>query len=241
MLNLKNITYHYEQKTALNSVDIRIEAGESIALIGQNGCGKSTLLKILNGLIFPSEGVFDFENESITEKRLKDKKFSRDFHQKIGFVFQNSDVQLFCTSVREELAFGPRQMKLPREEVQRRVQEMLALMEIESIADEVPHHLSGGEMKRVAIGAALTMAPQVITLDEPLNNIDPKGKRFLIDILKKLNLSGKTLICATHEFDLMGGLFTRAIVFSKDHEIIADGAFETIVKDRAFLEAHNII
>lgn len=242
MIELNNVSFYYNNKNkALNNITLNIKEGESIALIGPNGSGKSTLLKLLNGLVFPKEGTYKFDNEEITEKKLNKSTFSKLFHKRIGFVFQNSDAQLFSANVYDEIAFGPRQMGLSESEVSKRVNDCLELLNIESLKDREPYNLSGGEKKRVAIASVLSMNPEVIVLDEPMNEIDPKGKRFLKDFFIKLNESGKTIICSTHEFHYVDGLFKRALVFSENHEIIKDADFNSIINDKIFLLDHNII
>lgn len=241
MIRLEGVSFKYKNKLALNKIDINIEAGESIAIIGPNGSGKSTLLKLLSGIIFPSEGKYLFDGIEINEKELRDNKFSKSFHKKIGFIFQNSDTQLFCSTVFEEIAFGPIQMGLSNEETEKRVNGCLRMLNIEKIKDEHPYNLSGGEKKRVAIASILALNPEVLVLDEPMNGIDPKGKKFLRELLIMLNRSGKTIICATHDFEYVDGVFKRAIVFSENHEIIRDDKYESIIEDRGFLEEYNII
>lgn len=241
MIKINNVTYSYNNRTALKDISTKINKGESVALIGPNGSGKSTFLKLLNGIIFPKEGEYIFNEKSITEKSLNNNNFSKLFHKKIGFVFQNSDTQLFCSSVYEEIAFGPRQMGIKDEEVNKRVHDCLKLLNIEKIKHEAPYNLSGGEKKRVAIACILSMNPEVIVLDEPMSGIDPKGKKFLKELMKKLNASGKTLICSTHDFEYVDGIFKRAIVFSCDHKIIRDDDYEKVIKDEEFLIKNNII
>ena len=117
MIELQNVSYAYEGSTALDGIDFKIEKGESVCLLGPNGSGKSTLLKLINGLIFASSGSYLFDGEEITQKKLKDVKFSKHFHQRLGFVFQDSEAQLFCSNVYDEIAFGPRQMGMDEETV----------------------------------------------------------------------------------------------------------------------------
>jgi cobalt/nickel transport system ATP-binding protein len=241
MIRLEGVSFKYKNKLALDKIDINIEAGESIAIIGPNGSGKSTLLKLLNGIIFSSEGKYLFDKTEINEGRLKDNKFSKYFHKRIGFIFQNSDTQLFCSTVFEEIAFGPIQMGLSNEEIENRVNGCLRMLNIEKIKDEHPYNLSGGEKKRVAIASILALNPEVLVLDEPMNGIDPKGKKFLKELLVALNRSGKTIICATHDFEYVDGVFKRAIVFSEDHNIIRDDKYGSVIEDRRFLEKYNII
>lgn len=241
MINLENISFTYKNKTALDNVNVQINEGESIAIIGPNGSGKSTLLKLLNAIIFPSKGKYTFNNSEINEEYLRDNKNLKSFHKRLGFVFQNSDAQLFCPTVFEEIAFGLMQMELSEEVVEERVTDCLNLLNIEKLKEEHPYNLSGGEKKRVAIASVLAMNPEVITFDEPMNGIDPKGKRFLRDLFIDLNNSGKTIICATHDFEYIQGVFNRAIVFSEEHKIIRDDVYEKVIKDETFLREYNII
>lgn len=241
MIKLENISFTYKNKLALDKVNVNIEEGESIAIIGPNGSGKSTLLKLLNAIIFPNEGEYIFDKDKINEEVLKENKFLKSFHKRLGFVFQNSDTQLFCSTVFEEIAFGLMQMELPEDEVNKRVYDCMSLLNIDKLKDEHPYNLSGGEKKRVAIASVLAMNPEVICMDEPMNGIDPKGKRFLRELLIDLNKCGKTIICATHDFEYIEGIFNRVIVFSEEHKIIRDDKYETVIKDEEFLRKYNII
>ena len=132
-------------------------------------------------------------------------------------------------------------MGLSNEEIEKRVSSCLRMLNIEKVKDEHPYNLSGGEKKRVAIASVLALNPEVLVLDEPMNGIDPKGKKFLKELLIMLNKSGKTIICATHDFEYVEGIFKRGIVFSENHNIIRDDRYENIIKDKQFLEEHNII
>ncbi|MEQ8156093.1 MAG: ABC transporter ATP-binding protein [Clostridiaceae bacterium] len=241
MIELENISFTYKNKIALDNVNVQIKEGESIAVIGPNGSGKSTFLKLLNAIIFPSEGKYAFDKTEITAQTLNDVRYLKLFHKRLGFVFQNSDAQLFCSTVFDEVAFGLLQMELPEEEVNKRAGDCLKLLNIYKQKDEHPYNLSGGEKKRVAIASVLAMNPEVITLDEPMNEIDPKGKRFLKELLISLNISGKTIICATHDFEYVQGVFNRAIVFSEEHKIVRDDKYENVINDKDFLRKYNII
>ncbi|WP_160687412.1 ABC transporter ATP-binding protein [Clostridium sp. C2-6-12] len=241
MIKLENISFTYKNKTALDNVNVQINQGESIAIIGPNGSGKSTFLKLLNAIVFPSKGKYTFNNIEVNEEYLKDNKNLKLFHKKLGFIFQNSDAQLFCPTVFEEIAFGLMQMELSEDEVNERVNDCLSLLNIEKLKDEHPYNLSGGEKKRVAIASVIAMNPEIVTLDEPMNGIDPKGKRFLRNLFIDLNNSGKTIICATHDFEYIEGVFNRAIVFSEDHKIIRDDAYDKVIRDEGFLREYNII
>lgn len=239
---MKNIYYSYESGVlALKNVSLEINEGESVAFIGPNGSGKSTIMKLINGLVNPSSGSYSFEGNEITLKKFQNDLFLKSFHKKIGFVFQNSEVQLFCSNVYEEIAFGLRQMNMPEEEVQKRVEDILKLLKVEDLKHRQPYHLSGGEKRKIAIASVLVMNPEVLVFDEPMNGLDPESKRFLKELMMKLNKAGKTVLCSTHDFEYVEGVFKRAIVFSKDHTIIRDGDYKEIMEDREFLFNNNII
>jgi len=240
MIEIKNLNFKYKTNVALKDVSLKIREGESVALIGPNGSGKSTFLKLINGIVFGNSGSYIFDGEEITEKRLQDNRVSKLFHKRIGFVFQNSDAQLFCPNVYEEVAFGPRQMGMDDGEVDKRVRDCLKLLDIEKLKDREPYNLSGGEKRKVAIASVLSLNPEVLVLDEPMNGIDPKGKRFLRELILRLNKSGKTIICSTHDFEYVKGIFKRVVVFSEEHTILRDDAYDSVIGDEEFLIKHNI-
>jgi cobalt/nickel transport system ATP-binding protein len=192
-------------------------------------------------LVFPDAGSYSFDGAVISRARLKDQLVSKSFHQRMGFMFQNSDAQLFCASVRDEVAFGPRQMGLAEAEIERRVDDCLGLLGIAALASRVPYHLSCGEKRKVALASALALNPDVLVLDEPMNGLDPRTKRFLRDFLILMRSAGKTIVCATHDFEYVEGVFDRAAVFSTSHEISRTGSYQEIIDDRGFLEANNIL
>ncbi len=219
IIECNNLCYAYDNYIALRHVTFSVSAGETVVLQGPNGCGKSTLLKLLNGLIFPAEGTFRFQGKDITEKSLKDKRFAKEFHQKVGFIFQDSSLQLFTGSVEEEIAFGPRQMGLSEEAVTQRVNDVLQLTGLTALRDRAPYHLSGGEKKKTAIACILSMNPEVLVLDEPLAGLDTKTQQWLVSFLKELQSAGKTLIISTHNNALAEELGHRFIRMNDDHTI----------------------
>ncbi len=241
MIEIKNVTYSYLDIIALNNINLEIKPGEAVALMGANGCGKSTLLKLINGIISPERGSYRFDGEEITHKKLQDNKFSKQLHQRIGFVFQNSDTQLFCSSVFEEIAFGPRQMGLDELEVTKRVKDCLKLLNIENFESRIPYHLSGGEKRKVAIACVMSLNPDVLVLDEPMNGLDPKTQRWLVEFLVKLNKAGKTLIFSTHNLELVHEISTRAILFNEEHTIVADMSTKELLKDINLLKKVNLV
>ena len=241
MIALTNLNFGYGDSLLLADLSLSINAGESVALIGPNGSGKSTLLRLLCGVLHPDSGSYTFAGENIDRRSLKQAAFAKRFHQRVGFLFQNSDSQLFCPLVREEVGFGPRQMGLPEALVQERIDDCLQLLGIGNLADAVPYHLSEGEKRKVALASVLALNPDVLLLDEPMNGLDPRTKRFLTGFLIELNQAGKTLICATHELEAGQSLFHRAIVFSSDHCVVADGSYAQIIADTELLREHNIL
>ena len=219
LIELRDVCFAYNGQIALKHIDMSVQAGRTVVLQGSNGCGKSTLLKLINGLIYPEIGTYTFSGEQITEKKMKDSAFSKRFHQRIGFVFQNPDAQLFCNNVRDEIAFGPVQMGLPDEEIERRVNDMMELIGITSLADRAPYHLSGGEKKRVAIASVLSMNPEVLTLDEPLAGLDKRTQDWLFEFLLQLQSIGKTLILSTHDDALAHRIGDNIVYMTEEHTI----------------------
>lgn len=219
LFSLDNVCFAYEGHIALRYITLDVARGETVVLQGSNGCGKSTLLKLLNGLVYAEEGTYKFDGDVIDEKSLKDNVFSKQFHQRVGFIFQNSDVQLFCGNVEEEISFGPRQMGLSEEEVKRRTDDVIALLGIEDLRERAPYHLSGGEKRKVAIACILSMNPEALVLDEPLAGLDRKTQEWLVGFLLDLKKAGKTLIVSTHNDELAHTLADRLVVIGDDHSI----------------------
>ncbi len=219
LFSLDNVCFAYEGHIALRYITLDVARGETVVLQGSNGCGKSTLLKLLNGLVYAEEGTYKFDGDVIDEKSLKDNVFSKRFHQRVGFIFQNSDVQLFCGNVEEEISFGPRQMGLSEEEVKRRTDDVIALLGIEDLRERAPYHLSGGEKRKVAIACILSMNPEALVLDEPLAGLDRKTQEWLVGFLLDLKKAGKTLIVSTHNDELAHTLADRLVVIGDDHSI----------------------
>lgn len=219
MIHIENGKYIYENQIGMDHINLDIKKGESVSIMGPNGAGKSTLLKIIVGLFALSEGKYTFDGEEINKAYIKDLKRVSNLYRKIGFVFQNSDVQLFNFSVYEELAFGVRQFGLPETEVERRVEDCLKLLQIEHLKNRVPYQLSGGEKKLVAIGSVLTMNPEVIILDEPFNGLSTRYVELIRDILYSLKKGGKTIIITSHHFNQVSDLVDSLYLFGEEHTI----------------------
>ncbi|MBO4382815.1 MAG: ABC transporter ATP-binding protein [Clostridia bacterium] len=220
LFELSNVCFAYEGHIALRYITLDIAPGETVVFQGPNGCGKSTLMKLLNGLVFPEEGTYRFDGDEISEKTLKDTTFSKRFHQRVGFIFQNADVQLFCANVEEEISFGPRQMGLSEEEIRQRTDDVIALLDIEKLRERAPYHLSGGEKRKVAIACILSMNPEALVLDEPLAGLDRKTQEWLVGFLLQMKAAGKTLVISTHNDELAHTLADRIVTIDEDHTVV---------------------
>ena len=205
MIKLDDICFAYDSTPVLKHFSTEVADGEFVVIKGDNGCGKSTLLNIINALEFAEIGTYTFDGTVIDKKAMKNEQFAKAFHQKIGYVFQNTDAQLFCSSVYDEIAFAPRQMQLDEAEVAKRVDDMLKLTGTEHLKERAPFHLSMGEKKKVAVASVLAMNPQVIILDEPMNFLDKKSREWLVEFLNQMHSVGKTIIIVSHtdDFDKM--------------------------------------
>ena len=220
MIQLEHIDYDYQGIPALRDITYTFEMGRCYCLEGPNGCGKSTLFRILNGLAFPARGRYVLDSDAITEKRLRDDTFAKAFHAKIGYVFQNAEVQLFCKSVEDEIAFGLFQLGLPEGEIEERVEKYIRQLNLASLRKRTPYNLSGVEKKRVALAAVLAMDPPILMFDEPLSGLDEDGQCWITDFIRALKSTGKLIIISTHNRRLAGQLADVHVRMNKDHRII---------------------
>ncbi len=242
VFELKKVYFSYLGKfPALCGVDIRIHPGQKVSIIGANGSGKSTFLQLLDGLIFPDQGSIDFYGQRLTEKIFNDPQFSRLFRRQVGFVFQNSDLQLFCPTVREDIVFGPLQLGLAKDEVQKRLEKLCATLKIEDLLERPVHQLSIGEKRKVAMASTLIIDPEIFILDEPTAGLDPSTTRQIIDLLIEENNAGKTIITATHDLHIVEEISDTVYVFGRKQEIVKSGAPIDILKDSALLEENNLV
>jgi len=242
IIEFKNINYSYFGKIpALKNISLEINSGEMFCIIGQNGSGKSTLLNIMNALVFSDSGEFYFKGNKITEKSIHDKNINLQLRKSMGYIFQNTDVQLFCPSVIDELLFAPMQLNMPVEEARERAEQILSYLNIEYLRERAVHMLSGGEKKKVAIASILTMNPEILLIDEPLAGLDPKTQTFFLELLMDLNRAGKTIIFTTHHLDLVDHIQPRVAVLSEDHTIQHTGTASEILSNEKFLISMNII
>jgi cobalt/nickel transport system ATP-binding protein len=238
--DIRDVSYRYNQVTALNSLSMQVRRGERVALLGANGSGKSTLLRLLAGLCFPESGEISFCGESLTERRLQDEQFFFSFRRRVGLVFQNADVQLFSPSVFDELAFGPLQLRWPARQIRERVEEVLHSMDIAHLRDRAPHRLSGGEKKRVALASVLVLDPEVLLLDEPSGALDPSSQARIVDFLVSCGNGSKTVIVATHDLDTLEDVADRCCIFANGR-VVGEGTPLEILHDVALLERARLI
>jgi cobalt/nickel transport system ATP-binding protein len=242
IISLDQVSYNYhEEICAMSDITLGIGEGERFAIIGANGTGKTTLLQMMNGLIHPSRGKLFFKGYEISKQTLKDKGFLRFFRERVGFVFQDSDVQLFCPTVLDELLYGPLQLDIDEKEAMDRAFEAMKMLNLENLKDRPSYMLSGGEKKKVAIGSVLTMNPEVLLLDEPTDGLDPKTQCFLIELMLALNEAGKTLVIATHDLSLVDELQANVGILSEEHRLEKTGRADDILKDTDLLLRVNLI
>jgi len=229
-IQLEGVSYRYPDGTlALDGVNMRILKGERVAILGPNGAGKSTLVMHLNGVFTATEGNVKVLGIPVENRSL------REIRSKVGVVFQNPEDQLFCPTLREDVAFGPMSMGLPANEVDERVRWALETVRLRGYEERAPHHLSVGEMKRAAIATVLAMRPEVLVLDEPTADLDPESTRELVDFLAKLREAGRiTLVVATHNVNLAPLFVDRAFVMSRGR-VLGEGPVREVLSNRLLM------
>ncbi len=241
LFTLTDVSYSYPGNiTALNSLSLAIGRGEKAAVIGANGTGKSTLLAILDALIFPDSGTVHAFGKNLTECTMNDAEFQRFFRSKVGFVFQNPDVQLFCLTVKEDILFGPLQLGVPKQEIQRRFDKVVEIMRLGHLLERSPHQLSIGEKKKASIASVLVIEPEILLLDEPTAGLDPQTARDIIEILYQAHKLGKTVVMATHDLHIVEEIADVVYVLGDNRSIIRSGKPENILADQIFLQNNNL-
>ena len=205
---------------ALIDVSFSVRRGEAVALVGPNGCGKSTALRVLCGLTFPDKGEVQFDGATIDATSLAQADFAKRFHQRMGFVFQDADTQLFCPSVWDEVAFGPRQMRLSEDEVTQRCEDALNLFGVRELSRRAPYHLSGGEKRRVALASVVSMAPEMLVLDEPTDGLDNASRDNVVGFLRAFVDAGGAVLVTTHHHDLVEDLHAREVHMGSNHRLL---------------------
>ncbi len=230
VIKIDHLAFRYpDGQEALRDISLVVSSGESVGIIGPNGAGKSTLILHLNGTL-QSNGLVQVFGMPMEGKNLKS------IRSKMGLVFQDPNDQLFSPTVFDDVAFGPINLGLPEGEVRQRVAQALEWVGIAGYEQRSPHHLSLGEKKRIAIATVLSMNPEILVLDEPTSNLDPRSKWSLLELLKGLPM---TKIIAAHDLEIVKALCQRTLLLDEG-KVIADGPTESILSDIPLLEAHGL-
>jgi cobalt/nickel transport system ATP-binding protein len=230
VIEIKDLYFNYpDGHQGLKGIDLNVYPGENVAIIGPNGAGKSTLLLHLNGIMRGNSTV-KICGLTVEEKNLKE------IRKRVGLVFQDAEDQLFSLNVFDDVAFGPINMGYSESEVRQRVSRALEWVGMLGYEQRSPHHLSVGEKKRIAIATVLSLTPEVLAIDEPTSNLDPRSKWSLIELLKQLPMAK---IIATHDLELVGALCRRTVVMDEG-KIVADGNTDSILADISLLKAHGL-
>lgn len=237
LFRLENVSYRYPDGTlALDGVSLSFEKGERTALLGPNGCGKTTLLLHLNGILKPTSGKVYFEDKPLEYTS----KFLLNLRRRVGFIFQDPNDQLFAPTVRQDVAFGPLNLGQPIDKVKKSVDEALKTVGMSEYADKPPHFLSLGQKKRVALAGVLAMQPEVLVMDEPTSNLDPRASIEILRLLLRLNQEfGLTLILATHDVDMVP-LFANKLYIMSKGKIALEGSPEEIFSNTELIRSVNL-
>jgi len=230
VLDSHDLRYRYpDGREALRGVDLAVAHGERVAVLGPNGAGKTTFVYHLNGLL-QGTGRLEVAGTVVEDSTI------RDLRSRVGLVFQDPDDQLFMPTVREDVAFGPLNQGLTREQALARVEDALAAVRMEHAADRAPHQLSMGERRRVAIATVLAMEPELLVLDEPTANLDPRARRELLQVLDRID---RTMLVVTHDLPFAAQLCERAVILAGGC-IVADGPCHAIMRDERLLARHDL-
>lgn len=219
--------------SAIKGVSLDVHQGERVAILGPNGSGKSTLILLIAGLLAPEKGEIRVFGEKTDSKNFQK------FRSRIGIVFQDPDDQLFTQSVIEDIEYGPRNLKLPEEDIKQRSEHVLEKMGIQHLKNRPPHRLSFGEKKKVSLATALVLKPELLILDEPTANLDLVSRRGLIDTLNELNAAGTTIVISTHDVEALPELVDRIIVISHG-ALLGEGQIQTVLQDEGLLESAGL-
>ncbi|MCX7957590.1 MAG: energy-coupling factor ABC transporter ATP-binding protein [Deltaproteobacteria bacterium] len=238
MIELKNVCYSYNGKTVLENISFRISRNERLVLLGVNGCGKTTLLKILNGLMFPQNGEYLFEGGEVSKAFLRDEDRRKRFRKSSVMLFQSPEVMLFNPTVYDEVAFGLRQILRDETEIRKKAEKTLGIFGLLRYRDSPPFELSGGEKQKLALASILAIEPQVLLLDEPMTNLDPKSQGEIIDLLYELEI---TTVISTHNLSMAPELGLRTILLSENHNILYDGNINGLLSDEDLLIRANLV
>jgi cobalt/nickel transport system ATP-binding protein len=237
IFRLENLSHCYSDGTlALDDVSLSFERGARIALLGTNGSGKTTLLHHLNGILKPTSGTIYYEDEPLQY----DSKSLLELRKRVGFVFQDPNDQLFAPTVKQDVAFGPLNLGIPAEQVKKIVEEALKTVGMDEFANKPPHFLSLGQKKRVALAGVLAMQPEVIIMDEPTSNLDPRATSEILHLLLHLNKeAGITLLLATHDVDMVP-LFAKKLYILSKGKLASYGSPKELFSDTEMIRNVNL-
>ncbi|MCW7076299.1 MAG: energy-coupling factor ABC transporter ATP-binding protein [Candidatus Syntropharchaeales archaeon] len=231
---IRDLSYAYPDGTeALKEVSLEISRGESVALLGPNGAGKSTLMLHLNGILKGMKGSVEIFGDKIGDVDLKK------IRKRVGIVFQDPDDQLFMPTLFDDLAFGPMNLELPQDEIKERVKIALRKVGLSGFEDRMPHHLSFGQKKRAAFATVLSMEPDILLLDEPTSNLDPRSRFEVIRVIEELRKEGKTIITATHDVNAVPKIAERVFILNKT--MIGEGTMREVLLNKSLLQEANLI
>jgi cobalt/nickel transport system ATP-binding protein len=230
-LEISDLTFSYpDGRQVLNSVNLQIDKGERVALLGPNGAGKTTLVMHLNGILISDQGIVKVAGIKVDKENLFEVR------KRVGLVFQDPDDQLFMTTVRDDVAFGPSNIGIQGEELNKVVDYALDQVKMKEFADRPPHHLSFGQRRRVAVATVLAMKPDILVLDEPSSNLDPASRRELAEILLNLDV---TIFMVTHDLPYALEICPRAAILNNG-KIVADGNTRDLLGDEELMESNRL-
>lgn len=233
-VQVSDLHYAYpDGNQALRGVSLTIARGERVALLGPNGAGKTTLVMHLNGILTPSSGGIEIADDTLD---VSDKEVVKRVRQRVGIVFQDPDDQLFMPTVYEDVAFGPTNMGLSKDEIERRSTAALEMVGMLDVRDRAPHHLSFGQRRRVAVATVLAMEPEILILDEPSSNLDPASRRELSEILLSLDV---TILMVTHDLPYAFEICGRSLILNQGR-IVADDSTANILRDARLLSSNRL-
>jgi cobalt/nickel transport system ATP-binding protein len=236
LIAIEQLNHSYGDRPTARDITFTITAGQKVVLLGSNGCGKSTLLKIMAGLVAPDSGTVTYEGRDITPGGLRDAALRRRFRGEVGLLFQNPDSMLFNPTVRDEIAFGPRQHGLSDPED--RARQWARKVGVENLWDKAPWTLSAGQKQLVCLASLLVLEPRLLLLDEPTAALDPRSTGWLVDFLQDLP---QTMVAATHNLSLASELGQRCLVMGEDHSLIHDGDVLALRDDEGVLLRANLV
>lgn len=241
MYRLTDVTYAYLGKFAAVQIDrLEIRRSSRVALIGANGSGKSTLLKLLDALYFSQKGSIQFDGVSLSEEKFRDEAAQFGFRRRVGFLFQDPEVQLFSPTVWDEICFGPLQIGWEKERVRSEAERILKQFGLQSLRDRPPYRLSVGEKKKVALASVLVIDPEVLLLDEPTAALDPRTQSMLLELLHQWGENHKTIVTSTHDLSILKEICDEVFVM-KDGSIVYHGSPADVLGNGKLLQDSNLI